>query len=188
MVNLLASYLPYGVKNHSLEYFLSTIIPGDTVDIRLDIQNDKVKDESVSKFYYDGSKFIRMDYIIDYGSYRAIWNREDRDWEEKWKPKYCNEYIYPEHVLQFVGDDLKNFLLNKRCLIHVTNILNVEYNNSFDRRTNYGLHTSCDIGMHKIFSGCERRLRTLNNILINDTITLNTSDDEPIYIFYKNCI
>lgn len=51
-INLLATYLPYGYRNKKLEYYLSMLIVGDTVKIKM---YDKYYN-----FYYNGIDYTKM--------------------------------------------------------------------------------------------------------------------------------
>jgi len=157
LINLLASYLPYGDKNHKLEHCLLMLIPGDTIDIWINQINEQYT--YPFKFYFDGTKFVKMN--------------------------YRNHYVYPEQILQIVGDDLYNFLLTKKCLIHVTYIVDMTYkNNLWYYGPRDGKYGECNIGLSPEFR-YYRGVRTFSDIIINDKITLK-SPNNNIYIFLKN--
>jgi len=169
-----------GYKNINFGYCLSMVIPGDTIYI-------KINDKDLYKFYFDCSNFIKMNYLIDRGHWETKYIRKEHDWEEKWIHDYHTEYLYPEHVLQFVGYDLINFLQKGRYLVHVSHIYDLDmetryYNYSHSK----GHYKSCNIGMHDSFATCGRGNRTFNNILINETITLKPVDQPIIAFSEKN--
>jgi hypothetical protein len=176
--NFMASYLPYGYENNNLKYCLSMLIPGDTVDVIIEDTNHKYP----YKFYYDGSTFSKMNHLTDYGKYTSRYNRQERNWEEFWVPKYENVYLYPEHVLSIVSYDLKTFFQKNKYLIHVSELYNLDHTNNW-YSYNKGQYGPCHIGMHESFRHCERIARNFENVLINDTITLRTTPEQPIYAF-----
>ena len=154
LVNFLASHLPHGDKNYKLRDCLLMLIPGDIIDI----WNDKINEKYPLKFYFDGNKFIKMN--------------------------YRNMYAYPEHILQIVGDDLYNFLLTNKCLIHVTNIVDMRYKNQLWYGPQNGQYGEGYIGFECRYYGY-KGMRTCYDILINDKITLKSSN-HSIYVFLKN--
>lgn len=176
----LIGYLFGANEQHQLEYCLSMLIPGDTIDIKMD-QVIKVP----YKFYFDGTNFIKMNYTMDYGKWISEYNRREHDWEERWESKYQNEYVYPEHVLQFVGYDLNKFLQDNKCLIHVSHIFDLEYVDNY-YSPHHGNYGSYNIGLDHLFPTQARYqyrgdIREFSNILINSKITLKT--ERPIYAF-----
>ena len=174
--NFMASYLPYGYDNNNLKYCLSMLIPGDTIDIIIEDENHRYP----YRFYYDGTGFIKMNYIIDFGKYNSRYNKKEFDWEDYWVHKYESVYVYPEHVLNIVYYDLKTFFQKGKYLIHVSELYNLDYTNNWYSHSK-GFYGPCHIGMHKSLKHCERRSRIFENILINDHITLKTTSENPIY-------
>ena len=106
LIELFNSYLSHDYTIEYINEFISTIIPGDTVDILTQFNN-----KYPYKFYYNGIKFIKMNHNL-LSNYL----------------KQCdNKYIYPEHVLQFINYDITKFLINTGCLLRVKKIIDNDY-------------------------------------------------------------
>lgn len=186
--NFLACNLPYSYNNYKLKACLSLLIPGDIVDIYINKKHPY-------KFYYDGEKFSKMNFIIDCGRWFDRCTGKFTHYEPShgygiWKPDNKYVYVYPEHILYIVRDNLKHFLQNTRCLIHVTDIYDIEYKHMYNNPNN-GHYKSINIGLHSSLptptqvKKCEK----FKNILINNSITLNMEycriyDYQFIYAFY----
>ena len=172
----LTSYLPSGDENHQLEHCISMLIPGDTIDIKM----DQVM-KAPYKFYFDGSSFIKMNYTMDHGNWESYYDRGQHDWEEKWIHNYQNEYVYPEQMLHIVGDNLNKFLQENRCLIHINYFLDQD-----DHRSSFydGHYWSYNIGMHEAYSTYHfwKGIRAFYDIHIVDFGKLKTVE-QPIYAF-----
>lgn len=133
LVHFIAFNIPYGFHNYRLQHCLSLLIAGDTLDLYINLGYKKYS----RKFYYDGQKFILMNYTTEYIP------DEYRDYEID----YLNTYVYPEHILQFVKFDIKQFLENTKCLVYINKISDYKdyikvYNPFNDERFLIGLHKS----------------------------------------------